>query len=167
MEFNMFGKSNKNQNGFTLIELVIIIIIIGILAAVAIPRLFSVTKEAETATVDNMVASLESAMSIYTARQYMRSQPIEVHNPFDDLSNIPANYNGSVDPVDPSNTPDGTWSWRPSGGWIMYNPRAPISGGWVSGGETFIVYQVQPVIDGVDTVGLRLVTTDLYDYSWQ
>ncbi|MEW5924554.1 MAG: prepilin-type N-terminal cleavage/methylation domain-containing protein [Candidatus Zixiibacteriota bacterium] len=163
----MFLKATKNTGGFTLIELVIIIIVIGILAAVAIPRLFSVTNEAETATVANMVASLESAMSIYTARQYLRAQPIEVHNPFDDLSNIPANYNGAIDPVDPNNTPDGTWSWRTDDNWIIYNPRSPISGGMMVNGESFIAYQVQTVLDGTDVVGLRLTTTDLYEYDWQ
>ncbi|PKK82397.1 MAG: hypothetical protein CVT49_13930 [candidate division Zixibacteria bacterium HGW-Zixibacteria-1] len=157
----------KHHEGFTLIELVIVIIVLGILAAVAIPRLFSITNEAETATVANMVAGLESAMSIYSARQYLRAQPIAVHNPFDDLSNIPANYNGAVDPVDPANTPDGTWSWRAGDNWIIYNPRSPISGGMVINGETFIAYQVQTVLDGTEVVGLRLTTTDLYEYAWQ
>jgi len=163
----MFWETHRRQSGFTLIELVIIIIIVGILASVAIPRLFSVTEEAETATVANMVSSLESAMSIYTARQYLRANSIEVHNPFDDLSNIPANYNGPVDPVDQLNTPDGTWSWRSSANWIVYNPRAPITGGWINNGESYIVYEIQAVVDDGDVVGLRLTTTDLYDYDWQ
>ena len=163
----MFWEITKNTGGFTLIELVIVIIVIGILAAVAIPRFFSVTNEAETATVANMVSSLESAMSIYSARQYLRAQSIEVHNPFDDLSNIPANYNGEVDPVDRDNTPDGTWSWRTGDNWIIYNPRSPITGGMVIDGETYIAYQVQTVLDGTEVVGLRLTTTDLYEYDWQ
>lgn len=163
----MFWKITKHPGGFTLIELVIVIIVIGILAAVAIPRFFSVTNEAETATVANMVSSLESAMSIYSARQYLRAQPIEVHNPFDDLSNIPANYNGEVDPVDRDNTPDGTWSWRTGDNWIIYNPRSPITGGMVIDGENYIAYQIQTVLDGTEVVGLRLTTTDLYEYDWQ
>lgn len=160
-----FGK--RSSGGFTLIELVIIIVVLGILASVAIPKLFRVVEEAEKATVANMVSGLESSLSLYSAKQYLDAQPIAVHNPFDDLSNIPSNYNGVNDPVNPTNTPDGTWSWRTSGNWIMYNTNATISGGWLNGGERFIIYQVQPVLDGTDTVGLRLTTTDTYTYSWQ
>ncbi|MFH2037471.1 MAG: prepilin-type N-terminal cleavage/methylation domain-containing protein [Candidatus Zixiibacteriota bacterium] len=154
-------------SGFTLIELVIVIVVLGILAAIAIPKLFSVTEEAEYAAVDNMVSSLESTLSMYTAKQYLNAQPIAVHNPFDDLSNTPANYEGVNDPVTVVNTPDGKWSWRPNGNWIMYNPKAAINGGWVNGGERFIIYQVQPVLDGTDTVGLKLDPTAAYSWSWQ
>lgn len=157
---------SKRNHGFTLIELVIIIVVLGILAAIAIPKLFSVTKEAEEAAVSTMVSNLESALSIYVSKQYMDGNAIVIHNPFDDLSNIPTNYKGVVDPVTPANTPDGSWCWRPTGNWIMYNPKAGISGGWNNGGESFIIYKVETVMDGGDVVGLRLNTTPTYSYIW-
>jgi len=157
----------KKSRGFTLVELVVIIVVLGILAAVAIPKLFSVTKEAEQAAFNTMLSSLESALSMYAAKQFMDGQTIAVHNPFDDLSNVPASFSGSNDPVNPTNTPDGTWSWRSSGNWIMYNPKSAITGGWTSGGEQFIIYQVQTVLDGADIVGLKLTTTPSYTYNWQ
>lgn len=155
----------NSRSGFTLIELVVVIVVLGILAAIAIPKLFSVTEEAEKAAVANMVSSLESALSAYTAKQFVNGQSITIHNPFDDLSNIPTNYKGVNDPVNTTNTPNGTWSWRATGNWIMYNPKSKITGGW-NNGEQFIIYQVQAVVDGTDTVGLRLTTTPSYTYTW-
>ncbi len=154
------------KRGFTLIELVVIIVVLGILAAVVIPELFSVTEEAEKASVASMVSNIESALSIYVARQFVNGQPIAVHNPFDDLAIIPSNYLGTQDPVTPANTPNGKWSWRSTGNWIIYNPNSQISGGWLNSGERFIIYQVQAVVDGSDTVGLRLTTTPPYAYTW-
>ncbi len=48
----------------------------------------------------------------------------------------------------------------------MYNPKAPISGGWLNQGERFIIYKVEAVAEGADTVGLRLNTTSQYAYTW-
>ncbi len=162
----MFTRFMYSKRGFTLIELVVIIVVLGILAAVAIPKLFNVTKEAEKSAVASMVSNLESALSIYVAKQFVDGQPIVVHNPFDDLANTPSNYLGSQDPVTPANTPNGKWSWRPTGNWIMYNPNSSITGGWNNGGEKFIIYKVETVVENGDTVGLRLNTTPSYAYSW-
>ncbi|QYJ91880.1 pilin [Shewanella halotolerans] len=56
------------QSGFSLIELVIVIVILGILAATAIPRFLNVTDDAEDASVDGVAGGLATAVS------FVRSQ---------------------------------------------------------------------------------------------
>ncbi len=59
----------KAQKGFTLIELAVVIAIIGILAAVAIPRFADTTANAEASMIKDMKGTLTSAAAIYTAAQ--------------------------------------------------------------------------------------------------
>lgn len=54
----------KSQKGFTMIELVIVIVILGILAAVAIPRFIDLQSNAQQAAVDGVAGSLGTASSI-------------------------------------------------------------------------------------------------------
>lgn len=59
---------NRARNGFTLIELVIVIVILGILAAVAIPKYVTVQKEARIAVVNGMAGGLRSARLVAMAK---------------------------------------------------------------------------------------------------
>ena len=57
-------KRSFRQGGFTLIELVVVITILGILAAFAIPRFVSLESQARTASRDAMLGSLRSGAAL-------------------------------------------------------------------------------------------------------
>lgn len=60
--------NKSTQQGFTLIELVVVIVILGILAAIALPRLMSMEGEARTAVADSLYNSLRSGTNMVYAK---------------------------------------------------------------------------------------------------
>ena len=55
----------KNQKGFTLIEIMVVVIILGLLAGLVLPRILGQEEKAKVATAKVQIRSLEDALDAY------------------------------------------------------------------------------------------------------
>lgn len=86
------GNTFSGQKGFTLIELVVVIVILGILAATAAPKFIDLTGDAKAAVMRGVETSIVSAVSVIHAKaiidgQTSGDQTVEVKGVFYRLHN--------------------------------------------------------------------------------
>ena len=118
----------KSQGGFTLIELVIVIVILGILAAVAIPKYEDMREEARVATLKGQLGSIRSALAIQYARNALSGSatfPTLTGAIFSD-GNVPKEpiNNSNVVKTTPGVDNAGGWQYTSATGMVKINVTA-------------------------------------------
>jgi len=97
-------KINKSNSGFTLIELIMVMIILGILSAVAIPRYLETITKAEEASEDAVISNIGVALENYAIHKLVSSgRGIWPDNPFDALKDKPSTYTNDGTNADSDN----------------------------------------------------------------
>lgn len=103
---------NKTSKGFTLIELIIVMVILGIMAAVAVPKYMDSISNAEASAEDAVISSIRAGLKQAANNALLtEGRSTWPSNPFNALAEKPAGYTGPGTDADT----DGEWTYVNNG----------------------------------------------------
>ena len=169
------------NKGFSLIELVIVIVIISVLMVLAMSRLLALMVDAERVTMETVAGTIRSAIGMKVAEHIVKSKvpalsALEGSNPMALLAETPQNYLGELDGADPSKLEDGNWYYDRRDQALVYlvHHKSFFSGGQADPPRARFAMKLvysdrngNGVFDkGVDEIqGLRLGPMEPYSWS--
>lgn len=166
------------QRGFTLLELVVVIALVGVLGAAALDRLWFYQEQAEKVVMEQTASILRSAMRLQMADLIVRQEISRIpglanQNPMDWLAEKPGNYLGEFSNPAPGSMAPGNWYFDSKQRVLVYlvergNHFVPDRSGIKQ-----VRYRVTPVeslrakenggmADVMEIAGLKLVPVEPY-----
>ena len=117
-------KKTISQKGFTLIELIIVMVILGIMAAIAVPRYLDSIENAEASAEDAVISAIRAGLKQAANNSLLEhGQETWPENPFDALADKPAGYTTDNEIADT----DGEWTFYNEGMGYITHQRADNS----------------------------------------
>ncbi|ETR73315.1 MAG: MSHA pilin protein MshA [Candidatus Magnetoglobus multicellularis str. Araruama] len=93
MEVQMYLKNKQNCGGFTLIEIIVVLVILGILAAIIVPKYINIQDDARLRAIEGVVAELQARSNIAYAKGGMTRTPIPDRVPdVSDINGVDSQY---------------------------------------------------------------------------
>ena len=171
----------SRARGFSLLELVVVIVLIGVLLGVAIERLLVLKAQAERAAMETVLGSVRSGITIRMAELIAKNRTREIAdlvdaNPMSVLAELPPNYLGDLFGPNPEVLQPGMWYFDTRERTLCYLVESTEYFQAGGGGVPRARFRVQPIFEdvnrnrrferGVDTVrGLHLVAIE--PYAWR
>ncbi len=123
------NRVRKNRRGFTLIEILIVVVILGILAAIVVPQFSNASQEATASSIRSQLQTIRGQIELYRVRNAGA-----LPESFDDLITPPEGQQPYLSQT--PNLPAGfAWNWGDQEGtdivetlWVSNdNPPAPLT----------------------------------------
>ncbi len=172
----------RDERGFSLLELVIVVVLVSLLLVVAVDRLLRLRFEAERVMVESMLTGLRSALYIEFAGAAVRGRTDAMaaaaagSNPMKLLAERPDTYAGEYAAADPASVAPGTWYFDTRERHLVYVVRFPEQFVTPLPGPARVRLRVEPDFDDLDgngrfdpgrdsARGLRLVPVE--SFTWK